>query len=69
MPRRLSIVGQHLGLLDGDRADQDRPAGLLHLDDLVDQRVELGRLVAEDEVRASSRIIARWVGMATTSSL
>ena len=50
MPRRLSIVGQHLGLLDADRADEHRPAGLLHLDDLVDERVELGRLVAEDEV-------------------
>ena len=43
--------GQHLGLLDRHRADEDRPALLLHLDDLVDQRVELGRLVAEDEVR------------------
>ena len=41
---------QHLGLLDADRADEDRPAGLLHLDDLVDERVELGLLVAEDEV-------------------
>jgi hypothetical protein len=42
--------GQHLGLLDGHGADEDRPARLGHLDDLVDQRVELGRLVAVDEV-------------------
>ena len=42
---------EDLGLLDADRADQDRPAGLAHLDDLVDERVELGVLVAEDEVR------------------
>ena len=41
---------QHLGLLDGHRADEDRPALLGHLDDLVDQGVELGRLVAVDEV-------------------
>ena len=32
-------------------ADEDRPALFLHLDDLVDEGVELGRLVAEDEVR------------------
>ena len=69
MPRRLSIVDEHLGLLDADRADQDRPAGLLHLRDLVDDRVELRVLVAEDEVRVSSRIIGRWVGIATTSRL
>ena len=41
---------QHLGLLDGHGADEDRPALLGHLDDLVDQGVELGRLVAVDEV-------------------
>ena len=41
---------EHLGLLDGDRADQDRSADLLHLDDLVDQGVELGLLVAEHQV-------------------
>ena len=70
MPRRLSIVGEHLGLLDADGADEDRPAGLLHLDDLVDERVELGRLVAEDEVRRRPRgSSSRWVGIATTSSL
>ena len=43
--------GHQLGLLDRDRADQDRPAAFLHLDDLVDHRVELGLLVAEHEVR------------------
>ena len=42
---------EDLGLLDADRADEDRPPGLLHLLDLVDQRVELGLLVAEHEVR------------------
>ena len=51
MPRRLSIVDEDLGLLDADRADEHGPAGLLHLDDLVDQRVELRLLVAVDEVR------------------
>ena len=51
MPRRLSMRREHLRLLDGHGADQDRPALLGHLDDLVDDRVELGRLVAVDEVR------------------
>ena len=41
---------ENLGLLDGHGADENRPAGLLHLDDLVDERVELAALVAEDEV-------------------
>ncbi len=50
-PATLEHRGDQLGLLDRDRADQDRPPGLLHLDDLVDHRVELGLLVAEDEVR------------------
>ena len=43
--------GQDLGLLHADRADEDRTAGLVHLDDLLDQRVELAQLVPEDEVR------------------
>ena len=47
----LEHLGEHLGLLDRDRADQDRPAGILHLDDLFDEGVELGSLIPEDEVR------------------
>src|SRR5262245_48325533 len=46
----LQQLGEPLGLLDRDRADEDRPAGLLHLLDLVDDGVELGLLVAVDEV-------------------
>jgi hypothetical protein len=42
---------EDLGLLDADRADEDRPALLLELDDLVDQGVELRPLVTEHEVR------------------
>ena len=42
---------EDLGLLDADRADQDGPPRLLHLHDLLDQRVELRLLVAEDQVR------------------
>ena len=51
----LEHLAEHLGLLDRDRADEDRPAGFVHLDDLVDQRVELALLVAEDEVRPRRR--------------
>ena len=65
----LEHLGQDLGLLDRDRADQDRPALLVHLDDLVDERLELAVLVAEDEVRLVVADHRRWVGMATTSSL
>ena len=50
-PAPLQQRRQDLRLLDADRADQDRPTGLLHLDDLVDERVELGLLIAEDQVR------------------
>ncbi len=51
MPRRLSSVPDELRLLDRDRPDQDRPTGFLHLDDLLDHRVELALFIAEDEVR------------------
>ena len=44
-------LGEDLALLDRDRADEDGPALLGHLDDLVDERVELAGLVAEHEVR------------------
>ena len=47
----LEHLREDLALLDADRADQDRAARLGHLDDFVDQRVELGVLVAEDQVR------------------
>ena len=47
----LEHLGQHFALLDAGRADEHRPARLGHLDDFVDERVELGVLVAEDEVR------------------
>ena len=50
-PAPLEQRREDLGLLDGHRADQDRPTGRRHLLDLVDQRVELGRLVLVDEVR------------------
>ena len=39
-----------LGLLDGDGADQDRLAGVVALDDLVDQGLELGMLGLVDDV-------------------
>jgi hypothetical protein len=39
-----------LGLLDGDGADQDRLALAVAVGDLVDQRVELGRLGLVDDV-------------------
>ena len=51
-PSTLEHRGEDLGLLDAHRADQDRPPDLLHLDDLIDERIELGLLVAEDEVRS-----------------
>ena len=51
MPAPLEHLGEDLALLDADRADQDRPARLRHLHDLVDDGVELGVLVAEDQVR------------------
>ena len=35
-PAALEHRGQDLGLLDADRADEDGPAGLVHLGDLVD---------------------------------
>ena len=60
---------EDLGLLDRDRADQDRPPGLLHLDDLVDEGVELAFSSRKTRSGSSSRIMSRWVGMATTSSL
>ncbi len=47
----LEHLGQPLGLLDRDGADQDRAARFVHVDDLVDQGHELAVLVAEDEVR------------------
>ena len=59
---------EDLGLLDADRADQDRPPGLLHLHDLVDQRVELGVLVSEDEIGLVLADHVALVGIATTSS-
>ncbi len=51
IPRRLSISPRISDFSTRHRADQDRPAGLGHLADLVDQGVELALLVAEDEVR------------------
>ena len=44
-------LGQDFALLHGDRADEDGPAVLGHLADLVDEGVELADLVPEDEVR------------------
>ena len=49
-PALLEQVAEPLGLLDRDRAHEDRPALLLHVLDLVDDRVELGLLVEVDEV-------------------
>ena len=70
MPRRLSIVERTSDFSTRDGADEDRPAGLLHLGDLVDDRVELAALVAEDEVGVVDRgSSSRWVGIATTSRL
>ena len=50
-PAPLEELAEALGLLDRDRADEDRPAELLHLGDLLDHRVELRVLVPVDEVR------------------
>ena len=50
-PAPLEQRREHLGLLDRHRAHEDRAPGLGHLLDLVDQRVELGGLVLEHEVR------------------
>ena len=50
-PAPLEQLAQALGLLDRDRAHEDRPAQLLHLGDLLDHRVELRVLVPVDEVR------------------
>jgi len=47
----LEHFGQVLGLLDRDGADQDRPPGVVHLDDLVDEGQVLAGLVAKDQVR------------------
>ena len=46
----LEHLGEDFALLDARRADQHRPTGFGHLDDLVDQRVELGVLGPEHEV-------------------
>ena len=50
IPRRLSMRRELLALGHVRRADQDRPAGLVHLLDLVDDRVPLLLLGAVDEV-------------------
>ena len=47
----LEQARQPLGLLDRDGAGQDRPAGLLLLDDVVDDRVVFLALGAVDGVR------------------
>ena len=59
-PAPLEHRREDLGLLDADGADEDGPAGLVHLGDLVDQGVELAHLVAEHEVRL---IVADHVAM------
>ena len=61
-PAPLEHVGQMLGLLHRHGADQDRPSGVVHLDDLVDQGQVLAGLVAKDEVRlvvADHRLVSR----------
>ena len=53
---------QALRLLDGDGADQDRAAPLVHLQDLVDDRLELRLLGLVDDVRvviADHRLVGR----------
>ena len=49
-PRRCSSCERYSGLLDRDRADEDRLALLVPLDDVVDDGVELRLLRLEDEV-------------------
>ena len=46
----LEHLAQHLADLDADRADQDRPALLVLLDDLVDHGAPLALLAGEDQV-------------------
>ena len=50
MPALAQLLGEVLALLDRDRADEDRLAGLVPLGDVVDDGVELGVLGLVDEV-------------------
>ncbi len=61
-PAPAEHLAEDLGLLDGDRADEDGAARLGHLLDLVDHGIELAVLVPEDEVRvvvADHRLVRR----------
>ncbi len=61
-PAPAEHLAQQLRLLDRDGADEHRPAGLVHLLDLVDDRLELALLVAKHEVRvvvADHRLVGR----------
>ena len=62
MPRWLQLAGQVLALLDADRADEHRLAGLVALGDVLDDGVELGDLALVDEVGlvdAADRLVGR----------
>ena len=54
---------------NGDRADQYRLALFMAFPDLVDQRLKLGFLRAEDRVRISIRATGRLVGISMTRML
>ena len=64
----LQLPGQVLGLLDRDRADQDRLALLVPLDDVLDDGVVLGLLGTWARSGWSLRTIGRLVGIGTTPS-
>ena len=60
--------GQLLGLGHRGRADEHRLALLVALLQVLDDRLELGGLGLEDQVRLVGRIIGRCVGIGTTCS-
>ena len=62
-------VGQPLRLGHVERADQDRPPGLVHLGDLGDDRVPSASAVAYSRSGSSSRTHGRLGGTTATSRL
>ena len=62
----LQLAGQVLALLDADRADEHRLAGLVALGDVVDDGVELADLALVDQVGLVGATHRLLVGIGTT---
>ena len=70
MPRRVEQLGEVLGRLDGDRADEHGLALLVPLDDVLGDGVPLRVLRLEDEVvLVVARATGTFVGISTTCRL